>query len=113
MSRLLDADDYVSINNEINKLLSSAAYSGVNITLYSDSEQTILANNENGPIQNRTISQITNTASYTTKDGKIMPATITLNFKDGTTITEDNDSPEKYWYVLSGVVFVPRGFRTA
>jgi hypothetical protein len=113
MSRLLDADDYVSINNEINNLLASAAYSGINVTLYSNSEQTILASNANGPILNRTISQITNTASYISEDGKTMPATITLNFTDGTSITEDNESPEKYWYVLSGVVFVPRGFRTA
>jgi hypothetical protein len=111
MAELLNSEKYAIINDEINTILSSTTYSGVNVTIYTDSEQLNIATDEHGPIQNRAISQISNTLSYTDNNGQTVPPTITLNFTDGTSVTEI-DGVNKYWYTLSGIVFVPRIFQT-
>lgn len=112
MAQQLNPNNYATINEEINTLLTSGAYSGITFTLYTDSNQTTIVTNESGPIQNKTISQISHTNSYTDSENQLIPATLTLFFNDDTSITV-TDGVENYSYVLSGIVFQPRTFGTA
>jgi hypothetical protein len=109
MAQQLNPNNYTGINDEINVLLTSGAYSGITITIYTDSNQSSIVTTGSGPVQNKTISQISQTSLYTNNDGVVMPATITLQFSDNTSITAV-DGVDSYWYVLSGVVFQPRAF---
>jgi mannose-6-phosphate isomerase-like protein (cupin superfamily) len=112
MAQPLNPNNYSSINEEINTLLTSSAYSGITFTLYTDSNQTTIVTTESGPVQNETISQISQTNSYTNAENQIVPSTLTLYFNDGTSVTV-TDGVENYWYVLSGTVFQPRTFGSA
>jgi hypothetical protein len=109
MAQPLNPNNYTSINDEINTLLTSGAYSGITFTLYTDSNQTTIVTTESGPVQNETISQISQTNSYTNSENQLVPSTLTLYFNDETSITV-TDGVENYWYVLSGTVFQPRTF---
>ena len=112
MAQQLIANNYSGINEDINTLLTSGAYSGISVSVYTDSEQTNLASDANGPIQTRTISQITHTASYTDDNGQTIPQSIVLGFSDGTSITA-LDGVDNLWYVMSGIIFKPRTFGSA
>jgi len=112
MAQPLNPNNYSSINEEINNLLTSSSYSGITFTLYTDSNQTTIVTTESGPVQNETISQISQTNSYTNAENQIVPSTLTLYFNDGTSVTV-TDGVENYWYVLSGTVFQPRTFGSA
>ena len=112
MAQPLNPNNYSTINDEINTLLTSGAYSGITFTLYEDSNQTTIVTTESGPVQNETISQISHTNSYTDNNNQVVPSTLTLFFNDGTSITV-TDGVENYWYVLSGTVFQPRTFGSA
>ena len=111
MAQQLNPNNYTSINDEINTLLTSGAYSGITITVFTDSNQTTIANTGSGPVENKTISQISHTSLHANNDGQEVPATITLQFNDGTSITAV-DGVDSYWYSLSGTVFQPRVFGT-
>ena len=111
MAQPLNPNNYTSINDEINILLTSGAYSGITFTLYTDSNQTTVVTTGSGPVQNETISQISQTNSYTNSENQLVPSTLTLYFNDETSITV-TDGVENYWYVLNGTVFQPRTFNT-
>jgi len=111
MAEQLNPNNYSAINDEINTILTSGAYSGITITVFSDSAmQNVLTTNE-GPIQNKTISQISHTATHIDNNSLTVPATITLQFNDGTSVTAV-DGVDSFWYLLTGVVFQPRAFGT-
>jgi len=112
MAQPLNPNNYTSINDDITNLLTSGAFSGITFTLYTDSNKTTVVTTESGPVQNETISQISQTNSYTDTENQLVPSTLTLYFTDGTSITV-TDGVENYWYVLSGTVFQPRTFGSA
>jgi len=112
MAQQLIANNYTAINDDINILLTSGAYSGISVSVYTDAEQINLATDSNGPILTRTISQITHVASHTDNNGQIVPASIILGFSDDTTVTAV-DGVDNLWYVMSGIVFKPRTFGSA
>jgi hypothetical protein len=110
MATQLNTTTYSTINDDMNALLTSGAYSGVNITIYNDAGQTSVVSNAEGLIQNRKISQIGYVASHTSPaNGQIVPGAITINFIDGTSITAV-DGVNNYFYTLQGIIFQPRRF---
>uniref|UniRef100_A0A6C0JG44 Uncharacterized protein n=1 Tax=viral metagenome TaxID=1070528 RepID=A0A6C0JG44_9ZZZZ len=110
MATQLNTTTYSQINDDMNELLTSGAYSGVNITIYNDAGQTSIVNDVEGPIQNRKIGQIGYVASHTSSTtGQIVPGSITINFTDGTVIVAV-DGVNNYWYSLQGIIFQPRRF---
>jgi len=110
MATQLNTTTYSQINDEMNELLTSGAYSGVNITIYSDAGQTSIVNDQEGPIQNRKISQIGYVAAHVSPtNGQPVNGSITINFTDGTIIVAV-DGVDNYWYSLQGIIFQPRRF---
>ena len=110
MATQLNTTNYSVINDDMNALLTSGAYSGVNITLYSDANQTSIVSDAHGPIQNRKISQIGYVAAHTSPTtGQPVSGSIAVNFNDGTSITAV-DGVNTYFYVLHGIIFQPRRF---
>jgi len=108
MATQLTTTNYSVINDDMNALLTSGAYSGVNITLYNDANQTSIVSDAVGPIQNRKISQIGYVAAHTNSvSGQPVPGSITVNFIDGTSISAV-DGVNTYFYSLQGIIFQPR-----
>jgi hypothetical protein len=112
MATQLNTANYSIINDDMNSLLTSGAYSGVNITLYNDVNQSSIVSDAEGPIQSRKISQIGYVAAHTSPtNGQSVPGSITINFTDGTSITAV-DGVNTYYYSLQGIIFQPRRFGT-
>lgn len=109
MATQLNSDNYSTINDEMNALLTSGAYAGINATIYNDANKTSIVSDANGPMQNRKISQITHIAAHMTSLGSQNDGSVTIAFSDGTTVTAV-DGVNSYYYVLQGVIFQPRRF---
>lgn len=110
MTTQLNTTTYTTINDDMNALLTSGAYSGVNITLYNDAGQTSIVSDAEGPIQNRKISQIGYVAAHVSPtNGQPVNGSVTINFTDGTSINAV-DGVDNYWYSLQGIIFQPRRF---
>ena len=88
MATQLNTINYSIINDDMNSLLTSRAYSGVNITIYNDAAQTSIVTDVEGPIQNRKVSQIGYVANHTNPTtGQPVSGAVTVQFTDGTSIT--------------------------
>jgi hypothetical protein len=109
MAIQLNTDNYSIINDDMNSLLTSGAYAGINATIYNDAQQTSIVNDTNGPIQNRRITQITHVAGFTDSLGQTTNGSVSIVFSDGTSVTAV-DGVNSYYYVLTGVIFQPRRF---
>jgi hypothetical protein len=112
MAKQLTSENYSTINEEMNALLTSGAYAGINATIYNDANKTTIVSDAHGPIQNRKIAQITHVADHTNSLGQPVAGSVTIMFSDNTTITA-NDDVDSYFYQLNGIIFQPRRFGSA
>jgi hypothetical protein len=112
MATQLNSDNYSTINEQMNSLLTSGAYSGINATIYNDANKTTIVSDINGPIQNRKINQITHIAAHMTSLGSQNDGSVSIVFSDGTSITAV-DGVNSYYYELHGIIFQPRRFGSA
>lgn len=111
MAQQLNTANYSTINNNMNALLTSGAYSGITISIFTDANCTNVASDEAGPILTRKISQIGYTAAHALANGQTQNGSLTLQFNDGTSLVAI-DGVDNYWYQLQGVIFQPRRFNT-
>jgi hypothetical protein len=109
MAQQLNSINYATINDDINTLLTSGAYSGVNVSVFTDANKTQIFSDSQGPVQSRVLSQITHTGTYTNAEGQDVPPSVSIIFADGTTVTAV-DGIDNLWYSLTGIVFQPRRF---
>lgn len=112
MARQLTSENYSTINDEMNALLTSGAYAGINATIYNDANKTSIVSDEHGLIQNRKITQITHIADHTNSLGQAVAGSVTIMFSDNTSITALDDV-NSYFYELHGIIFQPRRFGSA
>jgi hypothetical protein len=112
MAQQLNTDNYSTINDQMNALLTSGAYSGINATIYNDANKTTIVSDAHGLVQNRKIAQITHIAAHTTSLGSQNDGSVSIVFSDGTTITAV-DGVNSYFYELHGIIFQPRRFGSA
>jgi hypothetical protein len=109
MATQLNSDNYSTINDEMNTLLTSGAYAGINATIYNDANKTSIVTDANGPVQHRKITQITHVAAHMTSLGSQNDGSVTIIFSDGTSVTAV-DGVDNYYYSLDGIIFQPRRF---
>jgi hypothetical protein len=109
MAKQLTSENYSTINEEMNALLTSGAYAGINATIYNDAAKSSILSDANGPVQGRKITQITHVADHTNSLGQPVAGSVTIMFSDNTSITA-NDDVDSYFYELHGIIFQPRRF---
>lgn len=110
MASKLNTNNYSKINNDITDIMRSGLYSGVTISIYTDSAATIFARDGNAPIEHKKISKINTTGAYTINaSGETVNASIEVVFDDGSSF-KAFDNIDEYWYTIEGIVFQRRRF---
>jgi hypothetical protein len=110
MASKFNTNNYSKINNDITDIMRSGLYSGVTISIYTDSAGTIFARDGTAPIEHKKISKINTTGAYTINaTGETVNASIEVVFDDGSSFKAFDDIDE-YWYTIEGIVFQRRRF---
>ena len=104
----LSTANYNELNDNIQNLLKSGAFSSVNITIFLDANGTQVANTEIGRLYNKSIKNVSHTDAYDDKrNGIRYPAKLTIVFKDGGSL-DYTDNMIDCWYIISGVEQIVR-----
>jgi len=110
MATQLNTTNYSKLNTDITDIMRSGSYSGVNINIYTDAGATTFAVDGAAPIENKKISKINTTGSYTiTATNQFVNANIEVIFNDGSFI-KSVDNVDEYWYTVEGIPFTHRKF---
>lgn len=110
MATQLNTTNHDALNTEMTNLFRTGSYSGVKISIYTDSAANTFATDSNGNIENRKISQILKTAAYThPTTNQQIKANVKIIFSDGTSLISTDDI-DTYYYVVSGETFAHRSF---
>jgi len=110
MATQLNTSNYSKLNADITDIMRTGQYSGVTISIYTDSAGTIFATDGSAPIENKKISKLNTTGAYTiTATGESINASIEVVFDDGSSF-KAFDNIDEYWYKIEGIVFQRRRF---
>mgnify|MGYP001213681820 CR=1 FL=1 len=110
MATQLNTSNYSKINTDITELMRTGNFSGVNITIYTDSAATTIALDGAAPIENKQVAKINTIGAYTiASSGQFVNACIVVTFTDGSSLSS-KDSEDEYWYKLEGITYVRRTF---
>jgi hypothetical protein len=103
MSGSLNSSNYEVLNTEICDLLNTGKYSSVAINIYSNSNCTSIAQDEQGnDLTNKVILNVSKISSHTDDQGNHVNDKITFTFNDNSTLILD-DEFDNYWYILTGI----------
>jgi hypothetical protein len=103
MSGSLNSSNYEVINSEICDLLNTGLYSSVAINIYSNSNCTAIAKDEEGnDLTNKVILNVSKILAHKDENGNDVNDKITFTFNDNSTLILD-DEFDNYWYILTGV----------
>lgn len=110
MATQLNTINYSKLNTDITDIMRTGLYSGVTMSIYTDSSCTTFATDGSAPVENKKISKINTTGSYTiTITGETINASTEVVFDD-TSSFKVFDTIDEYWYKLEGIVFQRRRF---
>jgi type 1 fimbria pilin len=110
MSIQFNTTNYSQLNSDITEIMRAGTYSGVSISIYTDADATIFAVDGNAPLENKKISKLNTTGSYTiTATNQFINASLEVVFDDGSSF-KSFDNVDEYWYKIEGVVFNRRKF---
>tara|TARA_B100000035_G_C20992322_1_gene550803 strand:- start:911 stop:1243 length:333 start_codon:yes stop_codon:yes gene_type:complete len=110
MATQLNTANHTTLNTSMTDLFKSGSFSGVKMSIYTDAEATTIATDSAGNIENRKISQILKTASYTDpKTNQIVKPQIKIIFADGTSLVSV-DNVDTYYYVIAGEAHILKTF---
>tara|TARA_B110000879_G_C11180977_1_gene518284 strand:+ start:1506 stop:1838 length:333 start_codon:yes stop_codon:yes gene_type:complete len=110
MSIQFNTTNYSQLNSDITEIMRAGTYSGVSISIYTDADATIFAVDGNAPLENKKISKLNTTGSYTiTATNQLINASLEVVFDDGSSF-KSFDNVDEYWYKIEGVVFNRRKF---
>ncbi len=110
MAVKIDTSNYSKMNQDINDLMKTGLYSGVNINIYTDAAATTFATDGAGQMSDKKIAKLNQTGAYTIAANNVfVNACIDIVFADGSSF-KVVDNVDNYWYTLEGVVFNRRRF---
>jgi|UniRef100_A0A6C0IMD1 hypothetical protein len=110
MATQLNTTNHDALNTEMSNLFKSGCCCGVKMSIFTDTEATVLATDSNGEIKDRKVAQILKTASYTNPaNNQVTKANIKIKFSDGSMIVSTDDI-DTYYYKLCDEEFTHRKF---
>ena len=110
MATQLNTTNHTILNTSMTDLFKTGSFSGVKMSIYTDSAATTLASDSAVNIENRKISQILKTASYVdARTNQTIKAKIKVIFADGTSLTSIDDT-DTYYYIIAGEAHVTKTF---
>ena len=110
MTTQFNTTNYAKLNNDITEIMRTGTFSGVMISIYTDSAGTILATDGSAPIENKQVSKVNTTGAYTINaTGEVVNASIEVVFTDGSSF-KSFDNADDYWYKVEGITIQRRRF---
>jgi hypothetical protein len=110
MATQFNTTNYSQLNTDITDIMRSGTFSGVSISIYTDAEATTFAVDGNAPLENKKISKLNTTGSYTiTATNQFVNASLEVVFDDGSSF-KSFDVVDEHWYKIEGIVFNRRKF---
>ena len=110
MTTQLNTANHTILNTSMTDLFKTGSFSGVNMSIYTDSAATTFASDSAGNIENRKINQILRTASYVdARTNQTIKPKIKVIFTDGTSLTSTDDT-DTYYYTIAGEAHVTKTF---
>ena len=110
MATQFNTTNYSQLNTDITEIMRSGTFSGVSISIYTDADATTFALDGNAPLENRKISKINTTGSYTiTATNQFINSSVEVVFHDGSSF-KSFDNVDEHWYKIEGIIFNRRKF---
>ena len=110
MATQFNTTNYSQLNADITDIMRSGTYSGVTISIYTDADATTFAVDGNAPLENKKISKLNTTGSYTiTASNQFVNAALEVVFDDSSSF-KSFDNIDEHWYKIDGILFNRRKF---
>jgi hypothetical protein len=110
MATQFNTTNYSQLNADITDIMRSGTYSGVTISIYTDADATTFAVDGNAPLENKKISKLNTTGSYTiTASNLFVNAALEVVFDDSSSF-KSFDNIDEHWYKIDGILFNRRKF---
>ena len=110
MTTQFNTSNYAKLNNDITDIMRAGTFSGVMISIYTDSAGTIVATDGTAQLEHKQVSKVNTTGAYTINaTGEVVNASIEIVFIDGSSF-KSFDNVDEYWYKVEGIIIHRKRF---